>query len=69
MLMLQTRETVKACRKCGIRHIRITAGFCEDCKPRFRGKFCFKHVFSILNMDENRIIKCNTENCNETRKG
>jgi len=55
MLILQIRETVKACKKCSIRHTRITAGFCEDCKPKFRGKFCNKHVFSILNMDANRM--------------
>lgn len=61
------KESVKICPKCGTRHANTTAIFCETCRPKFRGKFCFKHTFNILKMDSNRVIKCNTEFCTETR--
>lgn len=60
------KDTYKNCPKCNIRYASILNAYCEDCKPRFRKRKCYKHVFSLLDVDTNRLIKCKT--CNETRK-
>jgi hypothetical protein len=69
LLAPQNRETIGICKKCGIRHQNSHSIYCPECRPKFKIRICRQHTFNILNMNEKREIKCDTEFCNEIRKG
>lgn len=68
-MFYKCQDTTVECPKCGIIHSKVTNKTCFDCRKPWRGTKCFKHSFSILNMNEQRLIACKTQGCKETRKG
>lgn len=67
--MLTTQSSYKPCEKCKLNNYEPQNRFCYVCRPKYRKVKCYKHTFSVLNMKDDRTIKCSSELCSETRKG
>lgn len=66
--LYKNQDTTVECPECGVIHAKTQCKTCFDCRKKWRGSKCFAHTFSILNINEKRLIKCSTKGCHEMRK-